>query len=53
MCKIHVIDAPCGAGKSYAMANMVNTKLGGYNYIYVTPRLKDFETFGQNLKKNL
>jgi hypothetical protein len=51
MCKIHVIDAPCGAGKSYAMANMVNTKLGGYNYIYVTPRLKDFETFGQNLRK--
>lgn len=51
MCKIHVIDAPCGAGKSYAMANMVNTKLGGYNYIYVTPFLNDFKTFASNIKK--
>lgn len=51
MCKIHVIDAPCGAGKSYAMANMINSKLGGFNYIYVTPRLKDFDYFANNLKK--
>lgn len=51
MCKIHVIDAPCGAGKSYAMANMINTKLGGYNYIYVTPRLNDFNAFERNIKK--
>lgn len=51
MSKIHVIDAPCGAGKSYAMAKMINTKLGGYNYIYVTPRLEDFKEFSKNIEK--
>ena len=50
MSKIKVIDAPCGAGKSYAMAKMLTTRYDGYNYIYITPYLADFRNFTQNIK---
>lgn len=40
MCKITVIDSPCGAGKTQKMIEMMNTNNDNH-YIYVTPFLKE------------
>ena len=40
MCKITVIDSPCGAGKTQKMIEMMNTNNNNH-YIYVTPFLSE------------
>lgn len=40
---IHIIDSPCGAGKSTQMGIMINELGNKYNYIYVTPYKEDFD----------
>lgn len=43
MSKIHIVDAPCGAGKSLSAINMINESSNEQRFIYVTPFLTEVE----------
>ena len=41
MCKIYVVDAPCGAGKTSGAIDMINNSSKNERYLFITPFLKE------------
>lgn len=41
MVKLHVVDAPCGAGKTSGAITMINESNDGERFLFITPFLKE------------
>lgn len=50
MVKIHIVDAPCGFGKTSGAINMMNSN-DDTRYMFITPFLKEVERIKTNCKK--
>lgn len=49
MCKIHIVDAPCGAGKTSAAINMMDSNKEE-RYLFITPFLKEVTRIKEQCK---
>lgn len=49
MCKIHIVDAPCGAGKTSGAINLINS-FDNNKYLYITPFLDEVARIKENCK---
>lgn len=50
MTKIHIVDAPCGIGKTTAAINMINNASDDEGFIYITPFLSEVNRVKQACK---
>lgn len=49
MCKIHIVDAPCGAGKTSGAINLINN-FDNNKYLYITPFLDEVARIKESCK---